>query len=52
MVLKSFALIFALWLEAKGRKHEAIEVATPAHDTRYGLTHSQPAIKALLNRLK
>ena len=44
-------LWLGLWLEAKGRKHEAIEVVTPSRDPRYGLTNCQPAIEALLKRL-
>jgi diguanylate cyclase (GGDEF)-like protein len=43
-------LWLALWLEAKGRGREARRIAAPAHDPRYGLMHSQPAIEALLAR--
>jgi hypothetical protein len=43
-------LWLALWLEAKGRRKEAHAVAAPSHDPRYGLTHCQPSIEALLKR--
>jgi len=43
-------LWLGLWLEAKGRKKEAHAVVAPARDRRYGLTHCQPAIEALLSR--
>jgi hypothetical protein len=43
-------LWLALWLEAKGRRKEAHAVAAPSRDPRYGLTHCQPSIEALLKR--
>jgi diguanylate cyclase (GGDEF)-like protein len=43
-------LWLGIWLEAKGRKREAHEVVAPSRDPRYGLTHCQPAIDALLTR--
>jgi hypothetical protein len=44
-------LWLAIWLEAKGERAAAAEVARPARDNRYGLTNSQPALKKLLARL-
>lgn len=43
-------LWLALWHEARGDKQSAREIALPARDERYGLTHSQPALAALLTR--
>lgn len=44
-------LWLALWLEANGDRNGAREVAAPALDQRYGLTHSQPPLEALLARI-
>lgn len=44
-------LWLALWLEARGDRAGAKEVAFPARDPRYGLANSQPAIERLLARL-
>lgn len=44
-------LWLALWLEAKGKVDEARKIALPARDRRYGLTHCQPALEALLRRV-
>jgi hypothetical protein len=43
-------LWLALWHEARGDRQKAREIAGPALDARYGLTHSQPALTALLAR--
>ncbi len=43
-------LWLALWLEAKGKPKEAHDVVAPSRDSRYGLTHCQPAIELLLAR--
>jgi hypothetical protein len=44
-------LWLALWLEAKDRKREALEIVSLSQDPRFGLSNSQPAIQALLKRL-
>ncbi|HYF49425.1 MAG TPA: hypothetical protein VEJ63_08470, partial [Planctomycetota bacterium] len=44
-------LWLALWLEARGKRREARDVAAEALDPRYGLTFSQPALNSLLARL-
>jgi len=44
-------LWLALWLEARGERAAAAEVARPAVDPRYGLINNQPALVALLGRL-
>ena len=43
-------LWLALWQEARRNKPAARELAHSAIDARYGLTHSQPALQALLER--
>ena len=43
-------LLLALWLEAKGERAAARAIVLPSRDARYGLTHAQPAIEALLKR--
>ena len=43
-------LWLALWLEARGNKAAARDIALSALDARYGLTHSQPALQALIER--
>ena len=43
-------LWLALWLEARGEKSAAREIAESARDSRYGLAHCQPAIEELLKR--
>ncbi len=45
-------LWLAIWLRESGEKQKALEVLRPARDTRYGLTNSQPAIQALIERLE
>lgn len=51
-------LRLALWLEAReargarGERHRAAEIAASAVDDRYGAAHSQPALRALLSRVK
>ena len=44
-------LWLALWLEARGERRAAAEIARPARDPRYGPTNNQPALEALLARL-
>jgi diguanylate cyclase (GGDEF)-like protein len=44
-------LWLALWLEAKDRKTEAFQVASAALDPRYGRSHSQCALRRLVDRL-
>jgi hypothetical protein len=44
-------LWLALWLEQRGERGAALQVARPARDERYGLTNCQPALAALLGRL-
>ena len=43
-------LWLALWLEARGKPAAARATVKPSIDPRYGRTHSQPAIEALLAR--
>ncbi|HYF49898.1 MAG TPA: hypothetical protein VEJ63_10855, partial [Planctomycetota bacterium] len=43
-------LWLAIWLEQKGQKKEAHDIAKPALDSRYGNTHSQPALRRLVER--
>jgi diguanylate cyclase (GGDEF)-like protein len=43
-------LLLGIWLEAKGRGKEARAIVLPARDPRYGWTHAQPGIEALLER--
>jgi tetratricopeptide (TPR) repeat protein len=43
-------LWLGLSLEAQGKKSEAREIVLQSLDPRYGLTHCQPAIRALLDR--
>jgi tetratricopeptide (TPR) repeat protein len=45
-------LWLALWLEARGDVQRAREVALPAVDKRFGLTNSQPALEALMERTR
>jgi hypothetical protein len=45
-------LWLGLWHEAKGNSKAAHQVATPSLDERYGLTHSQPALRALVERTR
>ena len=45
-------LWLALWHEAKGNSKAAQQIAAPALDERYGLTHSQPALRALVERTR
>jgi RNA polymerase sigma factor (sigma-70 family) len=44
-------LWLATWLEARDEKRQALKIAQSARDKRYGLTHSQPAVEALIARL-
>ena len=43
-------LWLALWLEAGGDKKTALKIVTPAIDSRYGLSNSQPALEDLIKR--
>jgi hypothetical protein len=43
-------LWLAIWLELRGKRKEARHVAEPSLDVRYGMTHSQPALRALMQR--
>jgi len=45
-------LWLALWHEARNDKKAAHEVAAPAIDPRYGMTNSQPALRALMARIE
>ncbi|HYF49293.1 MAG TPA: diguanylate cyclase [Planctomycetota bacterium] len=45
-------LWLALWLEAKGQPQAAVDIILPARDPRYGMTHCQPAIEQLLQRIQ
>jgi hypothetical protein len=45
-----FRLMLGLWLEARGKKKAAHAAVQHSHDPRYGPTHAQPAIEALLKR--
>jgi hypothetical protein len=44
-------LWLGLWLEAKGDRARARAIAEPAIDQRYGMTHSQPALRKLIDRV-
>ena len=44
-------LWLALWLEQNGKRESAREIASASLDARYGQTHSQPALNALVKRL-
>ncbi len=43
-------LWLALWHEARRNNKAAYEIAAPCLDERYGLTHCQPALRALVAR--
>jgi hypothetical protein len=44
-------LWLTLWLEARGKRKAALSIASAALDERYGLTFSQPALRAAVERL-
>ena len=45
-------LWLAIWLNENGERAKALKQALAARDTRYGLTHSQPALEAFIARIQ